>query len=416
MRVMFYFFLTTILLLEGLGIPKGRETAFFFILIAPFFLFLVGTLHNKKIVLPTKATLFSVLFLLFSLFSVLHSRDQERSIEQVVYNIALFCIFIFVFNAKEKMKGYVTFLIYFCSFLFSIYSLVLGSVKGIFPFLIPETGYQFVFSRFGSHNHLGDFLILPVCMSLHYLFNKKHIRFSFFSFLFFLPFLIFSFSRSAYSTLIITSIFFVVLSIQHKVQRNRSAIILTISSILLLTFFFFSTISESRGVVFISETHTVLQKELDLRYKSFIAGRDMFFADGVSALKENMLFGVGPGNYIYISGAYSELPQSFTYSSHNIFLDSLTEYGMLAGIAFILFIFSVFLFAEKGLLILPLVAMVINFQTDYTHTIFSYFLLFFVLMGIALKRESVIEKSYMHYVMIVLSCIPFAYFQYLMFH
>lgn len=51
---------------------------------------------------------------------------------------------------------------------------------------IPFDGYQLVFSRFGSHNHLGDFLVLPMLISLYFLFKKGQKKYL-------LPLVLFSF-------------------------------------------------------------------------------------------------------------------------------------------------------------------------------------------------------------------------------
>lgn len=378
-RIIFLPFFISIALLEGLGISNGREVAFYLILVLPFFLILADLIDKRLAFYPVKLSFLFILFLIFTAISSLFSLDFSRSFPYLLFYLSLFLTFIWVFNHQDEVKGMIIFLIFSLSVIFSIYSLL----PLIWPNLIPSHGYQFIFSNFGSHNHLGDFLVLPLTLS-------RHIFLS----LFLTPFFLLSFSRSGYLSLVVSLSVVTIYLIRRRKIKMSSLVVGTVLIILAL-FFFLTSVWEARQIPILKGAHQFLEEKANLQDKFFLANRLAFARQALPSFKEAPLLGLGPNNFLYASQKYTQTGR-WAYSSHNIFLDILVENGLLALMVFVVIIGLVLAKAFVNPTIysfLPL-AMLINFQTDYTHTIYSFFLIFFILMGLIYKEDKLLKSHW----------------------
>lgn len=366
-------FLAAIFLLDGLGIKYGRETGFFLILIAPFFLF--SSLNEIK--LPKKITILFILFFFLSLASAFFSLNIKNSFESLLLYSAYFLFFLFASNSQEQIKKFVTPFLFGFAFFFSIYSLFLKLFmeKG-FLFLLPQTGYQLVYSTYSSHNHLGDFLVLPLIVSLYLLIKRVRIH-VLLAVAFFLIFFIFSYSRSAYLSLFIPSL---IMFTNFKKKAFSAGSLLIITACLASFVLLFTTVKEAKGIPFLNLGMKYFA-ERNLSDKSFLATRTSYFKQAFSSILNKPLFGVGQDNFVFASAKYAQNLAERVYTSHNIFLDIFSENGILAGVIFLGIICLFFINSEKSLLFLLAIAALINFQTDYTFKIYSFLALFWVLAG-----------------------------------
>lgn len=377
-RFLLLSFLLVVFTLEGLGIKYGREISYYLILMMPFLLF---SFYREELRLPKKIAVLFVLFFFFTGISTIFSVNIQRSFEQLILYCAVLLIFIYVFNNKEKIEKLMIPFIFGFSFLFSIYSLILNFfIAKEWWLFIPVSGYQFVHSTFLSHNHLGDFLVLPLLSSFYFL--TKKIRLSTTLLILLLGiFFVFSYSRSAYLSLFLASIVMLSHILYKKKERIFSPvyfllIIISFASFVLL----FVTVREARGIPFLNSGLKYFA-ERNLSDKSFLATRTSYFKQAFSSIFNKPLFGVGPDNFVYASAKNAQNLGERVYTSHNIFLDIFSENGILAGVIFLGIIALFLVNSEKSLLFLLAIAALINFQTDYTFKIYSFFALFWVLAG-----------------------------------
>lgn len=385
-RIIFLPFLITLALLEGLGIPNGREVTFYLILVMPFFLLFLDLIERRPILVPIKLSFLFGLFFILAIISTYLSLDHLRSIPYLTFYLTLFLTFIWVFNHQAEVKRGVLWLIFSLSTVFSLYPL--------WPIFIPEHGYQFVFSKFGSHNHLGDFLVLPLVYGVYkFMESGKKI---YLLTLIFMPLFLTSFSRSAYLTLLVSLVAIVVYFIKSKRLRISSWPFLIVSTLAILaTFFLFSTVWEAKQVPVLKSTNQFLKDYADLEEKFFLGNRLAFGRETILSFGDSPLFGIGPNNFVYVSQKYTQTGR-WAYSSHNIFLDILVENGILALMVFVVIIGLVLVkaFVNPTVYSFLALSMLINFQTDYTHTIYSFFLLFFILMGLIYKEEKQVKSNW----------------------
>lgn len=327
-------------------------------------------------------------FLLFSFISISNSGDLGRSIASLLYYIAIGLWGLYAFNHQEEIQKRFTTFIYVFS---GIYILVWIGLT-LFASFIPDplfvkTGYQFVFSKFTSHNHLGDFLMLPLIGCLYYLINhqsKKIVAIV----LLLLAIFLFAYSRSAYISLILVSIsmFFV---LGKKSYKHTSFYkILLVFLVGACSLFFIATVREAQAIPVVNKLHQFLSEDFSLKEKFFLSRR-VDVIDQIGSKKPgDYLFGVGLGNFQSISKEYAQSRQSFSESTHNIFLDFFVENGVFAMLIFVVFLYNIFLHADKkSLYFFFVLAMLLNFQTDYTFRIYSFFLLFFILLGLISQKE-----------------------------
>src|SRR3989344_1613138 len=202
--IFFVLLLGLIFALEGLGITYGRLIGQFLIIIFPLVLFALMIANKHKINFPKKLTFLFSLFLIFTLISTIFSLNFANSLLYLLIYLSVFLLFLYTNTYKNELAKQILYLIFVISFLLCIFSLIINH----FSLFTPQNGYQLAFASFRGHNHLGDFLILPLIICLHTLLTKKlskllTIRY-FLLTTFFLPFFLFSYSRSAYLSLVIT--------------------------------------------------------------------------------------------------------------------------------------------------------------------------------------------------------------------
>jgi O-antigen ligase len=401
------------LLIEGLGLPFGHQISPFLIILIPVALWLAN--RNKKIIFPKNLSISFALFIAVSVLSALFSQNILNSLLYTLFYAACFIIFIYVFNFKKQLASHLLPTIFTFSILFCMYSLFLNSQLSTFtPHLSPSNGYQLIFSRFGSHNHLGDWLLLPLISVAYLLLGNTRINakknanqrknsdpspFPFPLFpkmsyviwlllvVLFFPFFLFSYSRSAYLSLILTLIIMILYLVRKKVFKPSVFALCLMSIITLSSFIFLISSSRCGCNYYITKTTQYLSSNENLNYKAPFGGRGEYVREAVLSIINKPIFGVGPGNFVYASKKYNPIPGLWAESSHNIFLDIAAENGVITIIIFIIIITIMLRKAEKNIYFFMALALLLNFQTDYTFRIFSVLILFFVLMGISYEES-----------------------------
>lgn len=365
-------------LIEGIGGLISRQY-----LIYIFSLILVGLslyifIKRKPINLPLKITIIYFCFIFFSLISVFYSVNRQVSFELVLFYNLSFLFFIFFYNFKDQAKRFIKLLLVIGSIVFTAISIYFRVFNKF-----PDDGFQLVSSLLNaSHNHLGDFLGLAIIILFYYIFNRKPPWFHWLL-IGFTPFFILSYSRSAYFSLIVVLLVILFKNAKNKLLSLKTGLILTVVSIVLI--FFFATVNEAKNNRFTNDLNNYLTNHFSLKSKDFTSSRLTYISQGLVSLKDNFLFGVGPGNYGFLSRKYS-LPGTQWYdlepteSAHSLLPEILFENGFFAFFFFTLFVILLIPQALKknqleGYLFLYLI---LNFQSDYTYRIYSMFILMFI--------------------------------------
>ena len=387
--IFFVGFLVAIFITEGFGIPKGHLLASYLALLMPFSLLILDLISGRQLRIPVISTCLLLLYLIFVATSTLFGVSIENSFGTLLYVVALFLVFVSVFNHKDTEELVVrTIIILGLSFI--AYSLLLLFSQT--AFLVPENGYQFVYSKFGSHNHLGDFLVLALIAAIYKCIQRK-------SFIYlgliaiFSIFLFTSFSRSAYLSFIIAGGVLVWSLLSQKETKILSAPVVYLLSITMIaSVLFFAVVTEASSLPLLGGVNNFLEEKFDLKPKTFLSRREDFAGLALKSLQQNPFTGVGVGNFVALSTPDANAPFKLrALSSHNIFLDILSESGILALISFLMFLIFTLKdsLKKRGLLFFLVLGMLVNFQTDYTHTLISFYALFFILLALNTREKTV---------------------------
>lgn len=394
--IFFVIFISLIIFFEGTGIGDGRQLAYHLVLIMPFFLFMLDIIRKESIVIPKKISIFFFFFLLLSVAPTVFSVNIQHSFELNLFYVVTFLMFIYAYNHKIDIVKPLTILIVVFSFIFYTYSSLINVfLQHNWIFLIPKLSDNFVYSTWPSHNHLGDFFILPVIISFYALFTRKQWFSPFVVTLLSIFVVLISFSRSAYMAIgISVLVMYFVLKIKNMIYHRLLSLITVWVTVALFIVFSFIILSDFRQAPYIRSVTNILEYNFDLRYKSLISSRNEYISQALQGIKERPFFGVGGGNFSYISQRHTEDPLGWSSSSHNIFFDTAVEEGIFASILLLLIVILMLKNSRSHYFLFCLLGLLINFQTDYTFTFYSFLLLFFIFGGLLYKEENEICIPY----------------------
>lgn len=385
----FPIFLFFILFLEGSGIGVGRDIALYLTIISPAFFFL---LNSKKIHVPKQVGILGGAFLLTSIISTLFSYDLSRSVPYVLFLSSSFLLMLYAYNNKEEIGKYMPLTIYTLAGIFSFLFFIKQVLNITLLSQFTTNGNQLTYPFFYSHNHLGDFLILPVVLLVYSISTQKIPLIKAISILAALVFILFSYSRSAYIALTAALIFIMLPAIKQTKKQRVKFLIPFILLFIVFSFFILTSAMESKPIPFINTARQILvQKSGLFAYKTLLSDRPEYMRQGLKSIANHPFFGVGGANFFYASRETTKNPiTQIVLTSHNIFIDMLVELGVIAGGLFIAFVIMLFLRSEKKLFLVLATALLINFQTDYTFQIYSFFLLFLLLLALSYKEKEII--------------------------
>jgi hypothetical protein len=208
-----------------------------------------------------------------------------------------------------------------------------------------------------------------------------------------LPFLLFSYSRSAYIDFLIVSsfIFF------NKKRPNKLAKKVVISTLTIIISFFLLTQKEVYQFKPISYFLPFIQEKLHFQPRSVFSGRPEYFKQSILGFLEKPFFGWGLGNFIYPSQKYVGENLQQVLSALNLPLTILTEVGIFGFLSFIFFVFLLLKninWQNKPFYYL-FFYLSLNFLTDYTYSIYGMFLLWFLLTSLSINSSK--KKSFSFY-------------------
>lgn len=390
---------------EGVGVFLGRDLSRTFITAFPFINFLYLQFQGHKINIPLKISLLWVLFLLCYFFSsILASSEIQESLKWLFFQISLFFVFIFFYN-NQSFKNRFLELGILISLIFCVYTSIIyiGIDFLSTPLLnLPENGYQYVYSKFGSHNHLGDFLVIFFFALCFYIQKYKN-SFLYLLALIFIIFIFGSYSRSAYISLGFTVGIYGFWK-RHEISKLK--LYSLVGGFLILFSLSFIIVKDVRNLPVIGPLHGFIQSVGHLGDKEITAKRFAFLYQAEQGISAKPLLGFGPGNFLEVSTLYTP-HQTRTHSAHNILLDLGAEVGLPAVILFAGIIGFIIWNAIKNptVISLTIIAFLINSMTDYTYRIYSFMFLFTVLAGLNHQEKGIVMSQKQQKVFLALTFI-----------
>lgn len=364
------FFLSLLLVFEGLGLKFGHEISYFLIIISPFFILLFGKITGKEknFRIPTViATLYAV-FIFFLVVSTALSINIAQSAPGLLIYPSLFFVSVIAYNYRNETKAWIFNFLIVASLLLMATSLV-----GLF---YPLTGFSLLYSRLNDHNNLGDFLLIPMIIGSYFVFEGKRKNIGLIILLSSVPIFLISFSRSAFTAYIaIVITMFLVLKKKSEYFYKVALIVFVLIGI----FYFIPNVN-------LDSCCSSISKYVSHR-DDIISHRNSFFLSGVRAVRDYPIFGVGFGNFGAASFRYNDLHLFWSRTSHNIFLDMATELGIPAMLAFLGVVIYAIKKSRKDLVFFVFLGLLANFQMYYSFKIYSVLFIFFILLGLMFEDK-----------------------------
>ena len=360
--VFFFVSIASIFLSEVLVNYNRVELSLFLVLLSPFFLFLLAKIEKRKIEIPIYETIAYFIFLIFSIVSTIYAIDKEIAIKSLLIYASGYLFFVFIFNYNKEINKY------FRYFLISIsvFSCSIFLINNIFHLDLFKKDIS-LFYNYG-HYQVGNLLVLGVISAFPNILS-----------LIFFVFILFSYSRTAHISLIVS---FIILLFKDKLNKK--------------------TVLLGALIIFISLIFIVLKTNyLQQTGRQWISGRNIYFSYATSSIKEFPLFGTGPGNFAYAVFKRQVNYGMFTDSAENFILEIFAENGILAGTFFILFVLIVFHKHKKNSDFLTFLALTLMFMIDFSYRFNSFLILWFILGGLVLNTEKKKFINILPYVVIV---------------
>lgn len=377
---------------EGIGVRIDHRFFLFWYLAIPTVLYFFFLKKKERFHLPIKMTLIFLLFLNFSAVSTFFfSLDKQVSFENFLFYCSLFLICIFFYNNKHLGEKFIRISIPLLSIIFIAYSVSIPFLKKIgTPFFIPAFEKQTVMPIFSSHNQLGDFLGLGLIMFFISLIKKNN-PILMAALIIFFYFFIFSFSRSAYVSIFIVLVIFL---IQSRIKRQPlyflGLIIVTLS---LFSFFIISSSNFSSNSPFFG-IQQYIKNTKGLVTRNLISGHSILISQAFKSIKEYPYFGIGNGNFLLASWKYNNANDT-SDSSHNLILDIGVEQGIPAALVLLIIIAFLLIQAlkKKSVESYLFIYLLLNFQTNYAYQIYLFLILSVIFAGIIYEEDASFEFS-----------------------
>ena len=275
MAVFFYFALSLLLVAEGFGL-KSVWLIFSFVVLST--MGILSVLGNVTAVyLPKRVTIIAIIFLIYGFFVVFFAVDIQLSFESLLRGIYVFVLLAVCYQYRVVLKQYFSVFLWTGSCILIFWSFIINHFslfKTQLWWLMPQSGTNLVFPNFNQHNHLGDWLVLPILYILTSINNKKN-KGRFILFLIILIYLLIGAqSRSAYLALSCGTFFILMLNIYKRLWLKILFVGLIIISFILI---------------------------LSVQRDFFLSNRTQYFSDAIWAVQHSPFFGLGFDNYQYAS-------------------------------------------------------------------------------------------------------------------
>jgi len=313
---LFLFFLALFPFLEGGSSPLAYSLSLQSLLILSLVFFF------KKPKISSRLLLLWLLYLASQILALIFTISPARSFQAVMLNLPFF--FYFLLSSTLINKKNLKYLVY--TLIASAFSLSLLSFFYLLPQVKkPATTLNLVYAIWG-HSHLADFLLLVLPLSLVlYLKKKKPIFLGLF--LFFLVTFLLTFSRGA---LFVFPFSLLALLLLTKPLKKK-----IISLFILIPLFWLGGIFLTSKIYQLPLGKTPDNWLTRQTIKRFEFKRLEYFRQSLVIFKKHPLTGSGPNTFYLGSLRYQQTPLSWSWFSHNHFLQTLAESGLLGFLSLI---------------------------------------------------------------------------------
>ncbi|MFA7744097.1 O-antigen ligase family protein [Salinicoccus roseus] len=327
-RMVLYFFIFTVPFQKSIIIPYlgslNKFVGFLLVITA-----IITVFSNKNVKKIPFAFIMLFLFLILNISSLYWGASLSDGINKTILYIQLIFIFWTIYefiNTKNEAQNIMKAFVFGCLViaLQALYSnLSGGATSGVESSRFFLDGY--------NPNALGIIWVFGMVISIYLSFNVS--RNYFISLPLFLYLIFLTGSRTALILTIILALATIWYIVHFKVRyRITILVFLTVATV-----FVYTLIPQAQLERLGTISNEFASRDLN--------GRIAIWKSGISALKENPIFGVGVGSFQEVNAMYSQ--SEIEMSSHNSYLTILVENGIFGSLIFFAFLFSLAIYAWK---------------------------------------------------------------------
>ena len=310
-----------------------------FLFITPLSLILFVLAKNKLTIKIDNLFWLSLIFVAIAFISLVFTASFILSLSACLRLLALFIFFHLsraIINTPEKVK------IALWPVFFAGLSLSFISLYSLLPFALKPLNSMNLYYISHGHNHLAEylpFLLLPLLSLFLTSKGKNKLIFGILvSFFFAMMLLTFSRTTFLFFPLII---FLMMHQLGVKNQKSKKLVIIfaLLSFILLLVIFYFSW-SKFGQQILNSYSDNFLVKRL-IKPITF-EGRFNYWREAWLGFLQRPFFGWGWGTFRLVAIRFQSLPNTYSWYTHNFYLQTLVELGIFGFLALGAFLFKAF--------------------------------------------------------------------------
>lgn len=351
---------------------------------------------NRKVKIDFINLIF-LLFIFWGLFTTIFSWSFIRSFTEILRYLAYYLLFVAIRQSEHLrvkffrfFKAFIIFNSLFLSLFFFLFKL--------FPDVFPKitSGLNLFYPVFG-HNRISELLIfsIPLLMGLFIKTQEKRKQIIIICGLIYFFFLLFiSLSRGSWWALIASMIFYFMKISALRRYFGRAFVVFTGVGIILSLLIFMNShfwTTQKEGVNLYLGLYKPINHEKRLHY----------YNQALKGISNSPIIGFGLDTFRFVSKKYQSEAFSWSWYTHNHFLQIFVETGITGGILFILLFSYLFKnivakslksreFNDRQLVLVAIIPSFFHTLIDYDWQFVSVLLLIFVGLAISVP---IIEKT-----------------------
>jgi len=294
---------------------------------------LLISIRRQELAFPPIASLFFLLFLCWMFLSAFFSQDTTEAIWEILRTLSYFGLFLTIYNLVRKNNFAQTFLL--LSFTIVGMAFVLKDLYNFFSWGELSSGGRLVGS-FYWHNQMAGFIVLLVPLLLSLFLLTKNLYFKFISLLAIfvsLFALVLTYSRGGWISLLASLVLFFAFSFK-KIKSHIKPLFITLAIFIIVTFIVIKPVG-------VGKTVQSIKSELSSQTRSVSGNlRTTVWQNAFKIIKDNPIFGVGPGAFGSSYYRYQNVPWLYAKNTHNHYLQYAAELGIIGFFLFAAVILS----------------------------------------------------------------------------
>ena len=282
---------------------------------------------HRRLAFPKVASMCFLLFIGWMLISSFFSKDISQTIWEVLRTVSYFGLFLTVYALVKNNKSIQSFLL--ISFITAGSILLIKDLYNFFSWYGLSSG-RYLIGSFYWHNQMAGFIVIliPLLLSLFLLIKNLYLKFVLLSaILISLIAIVFTYSRGGWLSLIASLLLFFVLSFK-KIKSHIKPLFIMFTIFMIFGFVVLKPAN-------IGKKAESVKTELSSQTRSVSGNlRITVWQNTFQMIKDNPIFGVGPGVFGESYYKYQNVPWLYAKNAHNHYLEYVAELGIVGFFLF----------------------------------------------------------------------------------